>query len=160
MAVSTAATVAASGDKVCAIHSRNAMVKGSLRRALFTFGDLARPLASIRIQGQRAGKKCNNRPMDTASALSRRHFIAVTSAAGLGQTLLPGALLALAAQGTAGQASASAEKPLGKITAAMIDDAAAIAGLTVTDEQKAMVLDGLNAQREVCARDSEASAAE
>ncbi len=86
--------------------------------------------------------------MGTASALSRRHFIAVTSAAGLGQTLLPGALLALAAQGTAGQASASAEKPLGKITAAMIDNAAAIAGLTVTDEQKAMMLDGLNAQRE------------
>jgi Asp-tRNA(Asn)/Glu-tRNA(Gln) amidotransferase A subunit family amidase len=94
---------------------------------------------------------------------SRRRFLAVCSAAGLGQTLLPGALLALATP--ASSASALAQEDSGgghgapiplptpdgtyaKITAAMIDNAAIIAGVTLSEEQKTMMLDGLNSQRD------------
>jgi len=83
---------------------------------------------------------------------TRRRFLAVCSAAGLGHTLLPGALLALAAPGTAAaQSPAEAGKPatsLPKITPEMIDAAAAIAGLSLTSEQKSMMLEGLTSQRD------------
>jgi Asp-tRNA(Asn)/Glu-tRNA(Gln) amidotransferase A subunit family amidase len=84
----------------------------------------------------------------TPPQADRRRFLALCSAAGLGQTLFPGALLALAAK-SRGQAS-GAVKPadLPKITAEMIDDAAAIAGIRIEDSQKAAMLDGLDAQRE------------
>ena len=88
--------------------------------------------------GTRAGKSLQQ---------ERRNFLAVCSAVGLGGTLFPGALFAM----TAGQqtaADATAGVPLPKITAAMIDDAAAIVGITIEDGQKAMMLDGLNSQRE------------
>ena len=86
--------------------------------------------------------------------VSRRRFLAVCSAAGLGQTLLPGALLALAAQSAPAQGTGAplvvepGDKPLPKITAEMIDHAASIAGVSISDDQKAMMLDGLNAQRD------------
>jgi Asp-tRNA(Asn)/Glu-tRNA(Gln) amidotransferase A subunit family amidase len=88
------------------------------------------------------------------TGVSRRHFLAVCSAAGLGQTLLPGALLALAAQPAMLQGTGAplvvdaADKPLPKITAEMIDHAATIAGVSISDDQKAMMLDGLNSQRD------------
>ncbi len=83
---------------------------------------------------------------------SRRHLLAVCSAAGLGHSLLPGALLALASSGLASAQSPAASKPeqtsLPKITPEMIDAAASIAGLTITAEQKQVMLEGLKSQRE------------
>ena len=58
--------------------------------------------------------------------------------------MFPGALMALA-QGPA--AAADAAGPA-KITAALIDNAAAIAGVTIADDQKSLMLDGLNNQRD------------
>lgn len=63
--------------------------------------------------------------------LNRRHFLAVCSSLGLSGTLFPGALLALAD-----------EKPA--ITKDEIDAAARIADVTIADEYKQMMLDGLN----------------
>jgi Asp-tRNA(Asn)/Glu-tRNA(Gln) amidotransferase A subunit family amidase len=73
---------------------------------------------------------------------------------GLGQTLLPGALFTLATQATAqsspivggGEVKASTDA-LPKITPEMINGAAAIAGISVTDEQKKMMLEGLEQLR-------------
>ncbi|MBB5059193.1 Asp-tRNA(Asn)/Glu-tRNA(Gln) amidotransferase A subunit family amidase [Granulicella aggregans] len=75
-------------------------------------------------------------------APSRRHFLALCSALGLGNTLLPGTLFTLAAQ-----TPATPEAPT-KITPEMIDAAAAIAGITLTAEQKKMMLTGLTEQRD------------
>ncbi|NYF79116.1 amidase [Granulicella arctica] len=77
-------------------------------------------------------------------APDRRRFLTLCSALGLGQTLLPGTLFTLAAQAQTAQADPKAAK----ITPEMIDAAAAIAGIVVTDEQKAMLLDGLTQQRD------------
>ena len=63
--------------------------------------------------------------------LQRREFMKVFSAAGLAQTLLPGALWAQAH-----------DKPA--ITAEMIDAAAKIAGVAIPDEYKKMMLESLN----------------
>ena len=85
----------------------------------------------------------------SGGAVDRRRFLAVCSLAGLGGTLLPGALLALAAAPAAAQddeATPSAVEP--KITADMIDAAAVIAGVHIEDAQKQMMLDGLNSQRD------------
>jgi len=85
---------------------------------------------------------------------SRRRFLAVCSAAGLGHTLLPGALLTLSlAQSREAQAQDSDKKTedaseFVKITPEMIDAAAAIAGIAVSDEQKKMMFEGLTEQRE------------
>ncbi len=75
--------------------------------------------------------------------LDRRSFLSLTSSLGLASTLFPGALYTLAAQ-------AEAQKPGDpvKITPEMIDAAAALAGITVTTDQKKMMLDGLNQQRQ------------
>src|SRR5258707_14810653 len=63
--------------------------------------------------------------------LQRRAFMKVFSAAGLGGTLLPGALWAQAQN-----------KPV--ITKDMIDSAARIAGVVISDEYKQMMLESLN----------------
>jgi Asp-tRNAAsn/Glu-tRNAGln amidotransferase A subunit and related amidases len=63
--------------------------------------------------------------------LQRREFMKVFSAAGLGGTLLPGVLWAQ-----------SQDKP--GITREMIDDAAKIAGIAISDEYKEMMLENLN----------------
>src|SRR5687767_4539382 len=63
----------------------------------------------------------------------RREFLAVCSAFGLTTTLFPGVLWSLA-EG----------KPA--VTTEMVDEAAAVAGVTVADEHKAMMLAGLNDQ--------------
>jgi Asp-tRNA(Asn)/Glu-tRNA(Gln) amidotransferase A subunit family amidase len=73
---------------------------------------------------------------------------------GLGQTLLPGALFTLATQARAqsspilgaGQVDAKTDA-MPKITPEMIDAAAVIAGISVTDEQKKMMLEGLDQLR-------------
>src|SRR3982074_1087095 len=85
-----------------------------------------------------------------SSGLDRRGFLGVCSMMGLGQTLLPGALFTLATQAKAqssplvggGEVKASTDG-MTKITPEMIDAAAAIAGISVTDEQKKMMLEGL-----------------
>ena len=90
---------------------------------------------------------------EASAVASRRRFLAVCTTVGLGQTLLPGALYAMAAQAS-GPVSAPAIQSPGtpadfpKITTAMIDAAAAIAGLSLGDDVKAAMLDGLNNQRE------------
>ena len=77
-------------------------------------------------------------------ALDRRAFLAFSGRLGLASTLFPGALYTLAAQAQAD--SGPGEKP--KITPEMVDAAAGLAGVTVTPEQKQMMLDGLNQQRD------------
>jgi Asp-tRNA(Asn)/Glu-tRNA(Gln) amidotransferase A subunit family amidase len=83
--------------------------------------------------------------------LDRRGFLAACSRAGITSALLPGVLYTLAAQ--AEQAAPEANAPgkpaeLAKITAEMIDQAAALAGVgPFTPEQKQMMLDGLKDQR-------------
>lgn len=66
-----------------------------------------------------------NTPMD------RRRFLAFFSAVGLGGTALPAALWALVQES-------------GKITKDMVADAEAVAGLQFTDEERELMLDGLN----------------
>ncbi len=86
--------------------------------------------------------------------MDRRGFLGVCSMLGLGQTLLPGALFTLATQAKAqsspivggGQVNANTEA-LPKITPEMIDAAAVIAGISVTDEHKKMMLEGLEQLR-------------
>ena len=82
------------------------------------------------------------------SGLDRRRFLGVCSAMGLGQTLLPGVLFGMA-QGTASAQSATpAADALAKITPEMIDAAAVIAGITLTADQKTVMLEGLTSQRD------------
>jgi len=64
-------------------------------------------------------------------ALDRRRFLAYFSSIGLGGTLFPGVLWALAQQGR-------------EVTREMIAQAEAIAGLSFTDEQREQMLRGLN----------------
>ena len=83
--------------------------------------------------------------------LDRRSFLAITSTAGLASTLFPGALYALAAQAEATPQPNAQGQPAPKpasITQDMIDQAAALAGITVTPDQAKMMIDGLNQQRE------------
>ena len=82
--------------------------------------------------------------------LDRRRFLAVCSAAGLAGTLLPGALYTLAAQAEQ-QTNPTQEhqRPASPppITTEMLDAAASLAGVTLTAQQRSMMLDGLNQQR-------------
>ena len=92
-------------------------------------------------------------------SLSRRRLLGVCSSAGLAHTLFPGALLALAIPaGAEGQQDGAADEKaaaaLPKISPEMIDAAAAIAGLSISAEQKAMMLEGLTSQREDVVDDS------
>src|SRR5580692_9908642 len=89
-----------------------------------------------------------------SSGLDRRGFLGVCSMVGLGQTLLPGALFTLATQAKAqsspivggGEVKASTDS-LPKITPEMIDGAAVIAGISVSDEQKKTMLEGVEQLR-------------
>lgn len=81
--------------------------------------------------------------------VSRRHLLAVVSSAGFGATLFPGTLLGLAASAAAQAPGAvPATDKLLPITDAMIEQAAVIAGVAFTPEQRKMMLDGLASQRE------------
>jgi hypothetical protein len=80
--------------------------------------------------------------------LDRRGFLTACSRAGISSALLPGVLYTLAAQAQKA-ATAGGHKELPKITAEMIDQASALAGVgPFTAEQKKLMLDGLNDQRE------------
>jgi len=76
--------------------------------------------------------------------LDRRSFLAACSQAGIASALLPGVLYTLAAQA---QETAKPEAPF-KVTDAMLDQAAALAGVSLTVDQKKMMLDRLAGQRE------------
>jgi Asp-tRNA(Asn)/Glu-tRNA(Gln) amidotransferase A subunit family amidase len=78
---------------------------------------------------------------------TRRRFLSVSAAAGLGGTLFPGALMALSQSAAAQTAAHGDLRGWPDITPAMIDAAAVIAAIKVTDEQKKMMLDGLVGQR-------------
>ncbi|HEX3985032.1 MAG TPA: amidase [Acidobacteriaceae bacterium] len=84
-------------------------------------------------------------------SLNRRAFLAISSRFGLASTLFPGALYTLAAQaqaqtgGTAGSGGAP-EPPT--ITPEMIDQAAALAGISIPAEDREAMLDGLNEDRQ------------
>ncbi len=83
----------------------------------------------------------------------RRRLLAVSAVAGLGSTLFPGALLGLMARGAEAQSggedeSAAAAAGLPKITDAMIEAAAAIAGVSFTAKQRAVMLESLSSQRD------------
>src|SRR5690242_20402440 len=80
--------------------------------------------------------------------LNRRRFLAVCSAVGVGQTLLPGVLLGMAAGAESSGGAGVSGSALQKVTPEMIDAAAAIAGLRLTAEQKAMMLGGLTRMRD------------
>lgn len=69
--------------------------------------------------------------------VDRRHFLNVCTGLGLGGTLLPGVLWA--------QTQAQEKK---KITRELIENAAAIAGVPISDADKEMMLSGLNDQIE------------
>jgi Asp-tRNA(Asn)/Glu-tRNA(Gln) amidotransferase A subunit family amidase len=80
--------------------------------------------------------------------LDRRGFLAACTRAGITSALLPGILYTLAAQ--AQQPASAAKSPeLAKITPEMLDQAASLAGVgPFTAEQKRLMLDGLNDQRD------------
>lgn len=88
--------------------------------------------------------------------INRRAFLNACSAAGIASPLLPGILFTLATQAqepasATPEAAPNGETPareLPKITAEMLDEAAALAGVgPFTADQKKMMLDGLNDQR-------------
>ncbi|HSE48425.1 MAG TPA: amidase [Terriglobales bacterium] len=87
-----------------------------------------------------------------ANQLDRRAFFAVCSAAGLGSTLFPGVLWAAvhSPQSTvhSGPEPQKKEEPAKPkaITREMIDSAAAVAGISIADEYKDMMLRDLNDQ--------------
>ena len=93
-----------------------------------------------------------NEPAKSVADATRRRFLAVSAAAGLGTTLFPGVLLGLvaaeaAAQGAGGQGS-DGDAALPNITDAMIEAAAVLAGVNFTAEQRGMMLENLNSQRD------------
>jgi Asp-tRNA(Asn)/Glu-tRNA(Gln) amidotransferase A subunit family amidase len=78
---------------------------------------------------------------------TRRRFLAVSAAAGVGHTLFPGALLGLATAAAQTPASPDAEPKLPPITIEMIEQAAALSGLSFTAEQRKVMIDGLTNMR-------------
>ena len=83
---------------------------------------------------------------------TRRRFLAVSTAAGFGGTMFSGALLALVAapaSSTSAQSPNPEAKPdLPKITPEIIDQAAVIAGVSFTAEQRQLMIDDLTSQRD------------
>lgn len=84
-------------------------------------------------------------------SLDRRSFLAVCTKLGVVSPLFPGALFTLASQAQAAPDSGSGNNDAPKlppVTAAMIDQAAALAGVVIAPEQKAAMLEGLTQQRD------------
>ena len=79
--------------------------------------------------------------------LDRRFFLTTCSRLGILSPLFPGVLYTLAAQAQEAPAPATKAPEPAKITSEMIDQAAALAGLVITPEQKAAMMDGLTQQR-------------
>jgi Asp-tRNA(Asn)/Glu-tRNA(Gln) amidotransferase A subunit family amidase len=93
-------------------------------------------------------------------SFDRRAFLNACTRAGIASPLLPGILLTLAAQAqetapeaTSGSSPEAKPPALPKITPEMLDQAAELAGVgPFTAEQKKMMLDGLNDQRDAYAQ--------
>jgi Asp-tRNA(Asn)/Glu-tRNA(Gln) amidotransferase A subunit family amidase len=86
----------------------------------------------------------NAEPLDA----TRRRFLTVSTAAGLGSTLFPGALLALATNPASSQSPQQTDlRGWPAITPEMLDAAATIAAIKLTPDQKKMLLDGIVGQR-------------
>ncbi|GGH04488.1 amidase [Silvibacterium dinghuense] len=83
--------------------------------------------------------------MPSQTLFDRRTLLAVTSRLGIASALFPGALFTLAAQAQQDAQPGQALKP---ITTDMIDQAAALAGITIAPDQKQMLIAGLTQQRE------------
>ena len=79
---------------------------------------------------------------------SRRRLLAATTTAGLAHTLFPGALLALFSVEARAQTGSGKSPELPKITVAMVEAAEGIAGLHFTAEQRTIMLQNLNSQRD------------
>ncbi len=77
----------------------------------------------------------DGRHSKTEKSLDRRSFMAVFTGAGLGSTLLPGVLWAKAQEQDA-------------VTVKMLEEAEKIAGLSFTDEEREMMVAGLNRNRQ------------
>ena len=87
------------------------------------------------------------------SVLDRRAFLNACTRAGIASPLLPGILYTLAAQAQVGAGGEAKAPALAKITDEMLDRAAELAGVgPFTVEQKKMMLDGLNDQRDAYAQ--------
>ena len=78
--------------------------------------------------------------------LDRRRFLTVCSQFGFASTLLPGVLYGIAAQSQDTAPSFTGHLPA--ITPEMIEQAAALAGVTIQPDQIPMMLEGLNRQRD------------
>ena len=79
----------------------------------------------------------------------RRAFLNACTRAGIASPLMPGILYTLAAQAQESGPAAAKPPELPKITPEMLDQAATLAGVgPFTPEQKKMMLDGLNNQRD------------
>src|SRR4249919_3678759 len=80
----------------------------------------------------------------------RRAFLGICSAAGLGSTLFPGVLWAMthspASVPFATENGAAPDATPAPITREMIDNAAAVAGISISDKDKEMMLRNLNDQ--------------
>ena len=74
----------------------------------------------------------------------RRRLLAACTKAGIGSALLPGVLYTLSVQA---QQAAPAGTEI-KITPELLDQAALLAGISLTTEQKKLMLDGVSEQRE------------
>ncbi|MGA7158029.1 MAG: amidase family protein, partial [Acidobacteriaceae bacterium] len=89
-------------------------------------------------------------PLPSAEPLdaTRRRFLAVSTAAGLGSTLFPGALLALATNSSAAQTPVQSDlRGWPAITPEMLEAAAAIAAIKLTPDQIKTMLDGVLGDR-------------
>ncbi len=75
--------------------------------------------------------------------LDRRGFLAACSRAGITSALLPGVLYTLTAQ--AQDSAKPDDKP--KVTPEILDQAALLAGVTLTAEQKKLMMEGIEQQR-------------
>ncbi len=80
--------------------------------------------------------------------IDRREFLARCSAAGVGSSLLPGVVLGMAAAAEGQSAAAEDKSKLPPITVEMLEAALAVAGLTLTTEQRKMMLEGVSGNRD------------
>lgn len=81
--------------------------------------------------------------------MNRREFFERCGAAGLGSTLLPGVLLGMqATSSTAGSTGGADAAKLPPITVETLQAAAAVAGITLSEDQRKMMLEGVRNNRD------------
>ncbi len=80
--------------------------------------------------------------------MNRREFFERCGAAGLGSTLLPGVVLGMQASSAQTGTGEGEQAKLPPITVEMLEAAATVAGITLTAEQRKMMLEGVRNNRE------------